>query len=251
MNDFKIGIIGGTGGIGRWFAGFFKKEGYSVYVSGRKTGMNMNEMAQKCQVVIVSVPIGVTGQVIEQIGPEMKKESLLMDFTSLKKESVRAMLKYSSSEVMGCHPLFGPDVDSIEGQNIILCPARIENWSNWPKEIFQKKEAHVFETTPEDHDEMVSIIQGLTHLNTITMGLTLKETGVDLADLKKFSTPIFNTKLAIIEKIFSGNPRLYAEIISMNPHIRKILDLYEKNLYKLKSLIVEGNVDALNELMRK
>jgi prephenate dehydrogenase len=83
------------------------------------------------------------------------------------------------------------------------------------------------------------------------MGLTLKETGVDLADLKKFSTPIFNTKLAIIEKIFSGNPRLYAEIISMNPHIRKILDLYEKNLYKLKSLIVEGNVDALNELMRK
>ena len=251
MNDFNIGIIGGTGGIGKWFSGFFKKEGYTVYVSGRKTGMNMSEMAQKCQVVIVSVPIGVTSQVIEQIGPEMKKESLLMDFTSLKGEPVRAMLKYSSSEVMGCHPLFGPDVDSIGGQNIILCPARIKNWSNWPKEIFQKREAHVFETTPEDHDKMVSIIQALTHLNTIIMGLTLKETGVDPADLKKFSTPIFNTKLAIIEKIFSGNPRLYAEIISMNPHIRKILDLYEKNLYKLKGLIIEGNVDALTELMRK
>ena len=120
MKELEIGIIGGTGGIGRWFVDFFEKEGYTVHVSGRRTGMDMDEMAQKCQVVIVSVPIGVTTQVIEQVGPKMKKESLLMDFTSLKEEPVKAMLECSSSEVMGCHPLFGPDVSSIEGQNIVF-----------------------------------------------------------------------------------------------------------------------------------
>jgi len=36
MKNIQIGIIGGTGGIGRWFARFFKKEGYAVHVSGRK-----------------------------------------------------------------------------------------------------------------------------------------------------------------------------------------------------------------------
>ena len=55
MKELEIGIIGGTGGIGRWFVDFFEKEGYTVHVSGRRTGMDMDEMAQKCQVVIVSV----------------------------------------------------------------------------------------------------------------------------------------------------------------------------------------------------
>ena len=250
MNKVEIGIIGGTGGIGRWFADFFKKEGHTVHVSGRRTGMDMDEMAQKCQVVIVSVPIGVTTQVIEQVGPKMKKESLLMDFTSLKEEPVKAMLEHSCSEVMGCHPLFGPDVDSIEGQNIVFCPARTEKWSNWPKDIFKKRGARVFETTPENHDEMMAIIQGLNHLNTITMGLALRETGVDLTELKKFSTPIFDTKLAIIEKIFTNNPQLYAEIITLNPHIHKILDIYEKNLAQLKNLVDIGDTEGLRELIK-
>lgn len=251
MKELEIGIIGGTGGIGRWFVDFFEKEGYTVHVSGRRTGMDMDEMAQKCQVVIVSVPIGVTTQVIEQVGPKMKKESLLMDFTSLKEEPVKAMLECSNSEVMGCHPLFGPDVSSIEGQNIVFCPARTVKWSNWPKDIFRKRGAHVFETTPEDHDEMMAIIQGLNHLNTITMGLALRETGVDLTELKKFSTPIFDTKLAIIEKIFTNNPQLYAEIISLNPHIYKILDIYEKTLARLKNLIGRKDTKGLTKLLKE
>lgn len=33
-DNFPIGIIGGTGGMGRWFADFFEKEGHPVLVSG-------------------------------------------------------------------------------------------------------------------------------------------------------------------------------------------------------------------------
>jgi len=36
MKKIKVGIIGGTNGIGNWFAGLLKKEGCTVYVCGRK-----------------------------------------------------------------------------------------------------------------------------------------------------------------------------------------------------------------------
>ncbi len=36
MDKFPIGIIGGTGGMGRWFAAFFEKEGHPVRVSGKE-----------------------------------------------------------------------------------------------------------------------------------------------------------------------------------------------------------------------
>lgn len=248
MTDFEIGIIGGTGGIGRWFAGYFTDEGYNVHVTGRYRGMSFDELALTCRVVIVSVPIEVTLKVIAEIGPKMEKDSLLMDFTSLKEEPVKAMLRHSSSEVMGCHPLFGPDVSSIKDMNIVLCPVRVDTWLRWPKHIFEKGGARVTETTPERHDKMMAVIQGLNHLNTMMMGLTLKDRGMDGGEIEKFSTPNFTAKLAIIEKIFKS-PRLHSEIIIRNPDIERILELYEKNLSRLRKLITEGDIEGMTTLL--
>lgn len=251
LKDIEIGIIGGTGGIGKWFASFFEKEGYAVHVSGRQSGMGIKEMAEKCRVVIVSVPIGITCEVIEQIGPFMPDESLLMDFTSLKEKPVKSMLLHSRSEVMGCHPLFGPDIESIAGQNIVFCPGRISEWSDWPMELFKNRGARIIETSPEEHDEIMAIVQGLNHFDTIAMGLAIKESGADILKLKSFSTPLFKTKLDIIEKIFNSNSRLYAEILALNPYLSSILDQYERNVTVLKELVKNRDIDGLMGMFTK
>ncbi|MDO8786321.1 MAG: prephenate dehydrogenase/arogenate dehydrogenase family protein [Syntrophales bacterium] len=237
MKDIQIGIIGGTGGMGHWFADFLAGEGYTVHISGRRAGMDDRKMADICQVVVVSVPIGLTGEIIERVGPCMKKESLLMDLTSLKVEPVEAMAKFSASEVIGCHPLFGPHVDSIAGHRVVLCPERTERWLVWLKAILEKNGALVVETTPAKHDAMMAIVQGLNHLNTITLGAVLCKTGLSLSDLNQFATPVFQAKIKTVEKVFTHNPGLYADIVTMNPNIARILDLYEETLSELRSLI--------------
>jgi len=186
---FPVGIIGGTGGIGRWFARFFSEEGYPVLVSGRREGPDLPDLAGKCPVVIVSVPIGVTCEVIRKVGPLMKADSLLMDLTSLKEEPVRAMMEASVSEVLGLHPLFGPGEPSMAGQNIVLCPGRGDRWLSWARELFKKKGACLVEATPERHDEIMAFVQAGNHLHTILLGLVLQEAGLEPAILERFSTP--------------------------------------------------------------
>jgi prephenate dehydrogenase len=251
MKDIEIGIIGGTGGMGKWFGGFLQKEGYPVLPLGRKTGMDIPTMVERCQVVIVSVPISATCEVIERVGPLMKKESLLMDLTSLKVAPVKSMLKSSVSEVIGLHPLFGPSANSIAGHKIVLCPVRAKKWLDWLKGILIRNGADIIETTPERHDELMGLVQVLNHLNSIAMGMILRESGVDLVELKRFATPMFDTKLAIIEKVFSNNPRLYSEVITLNPNVHKVIDLYGKTLSDLKTLIDKGNAETLMELMKE
>jgi prephenate dehydrogenase len=249
--DIQIGIIGGTGGMGRIFADLFRQEGYRVHVSGRTRGLDIPAMAEACQVIIVSVPIGITVEIIGQIGPFMKKDALLMDFTSLKTEPVQAMLRSAPAEVIGLHPLFGPGVESISGHTIVICPARGERWIEWVKDIFTKHGAILIETTPEHHDEMMALVQALNHLNSITMGMVLSEWGVDLAELCEYATPIFHTKLAIIKEIFTNNPRLYAEIITLSPHLSRIMELYGRILSDLETLTREGDAEALAALMEQ
>ncbi len=157
---------------------------------------------------------------IEQVGPLMPEESLLMDFTSLKEEPVKAMLRSSCCEVIGLHPLFGPEIKALAGHNIVICPARTKKWLPRIKAVFKKSRARIIETTPERHDEWMALVQVLNHLNTITMGLALKRSGSDLKELYPVSTPAFDAKMELLKKIFGPNAGLYTQIITHNPHIR-------------------------------
>jgi len=235
--------------MGRWFAAFFEKEGHPVIVSGKGTGPRPDEMAASCPVVIVSVPIGATIEVIRQVGPHMKRDSLLMDLTSLKAEPVRAMLESSVSEVIGLHPLFGPGVPSLEGQNVVLCPARGDRWLPWVRDVLVKGGANLIETTPERHDEIMAVVQALNHFDTIVLGLAVHDTGISREELGLFSTPLFRGKMEMIDRVFS-RPDLHAEIIKENPHTGRMIGLYRRALDRVARAALEGDAPGVVALMR-
>jgi prephenate dehydrogenase len=250
MKKTEIGVIGGTRGMGNWFARFLEKEEYTVRVCGRTVSeADIAKMADTCEVVVVSVPMGATDKVIAKVGPYMRKASLLMDLTSLKRDSVKTMLETSVSEVIGCHPLFGPRVRSIAGQHIILCPARAGIWLSWLTDIFERNGAFVMAATPEKHDQMMTIVQGLNHFNTIIMGLVLRKTGVSLSELMMFTTPAFRAKMEIMEGVFCQNPGLYADILTLNPEIHRHIDAYEDKVAQLKNLIGKGNTKGIADMI--
>jgi prephenate dehydrogenase len=251
VSDLAIGIIGGTGGIGKWFADFFSSEGHRVLVLGRTKGPSMPELAAACRIVIVAVPVAATLDTIRGIGPLLPEEALLMDLTSLKEEPVRAMLDVSRAEVIGCHPLFGPDVASLAGQNVVLCPARGGRWLCFLQELFAKAGARITVTSPAEHDRMMALIQGLTHLDTIVTGLTLKESGVEPSELEAFSTPVFRTRQAIAAKVFGPRPGLYAAMLAKNPNIPGLLELFERNFILVKELILQRDAAAIEALLTK
>ncbi len=251
MKDAVIGIIGGTGGMGQWFAQLLRKEGYEVHLSGRRQGMGKEEMARVCNVVVVSVPIGVTREVIEAVGPLMPEDSLLMDLTSLKEDPVRAMLDASACEVVGCHPLFGPAIATLSGQHVVLCPARSATWFPWLKQIFEKNKAVVTVTTPKKHDRMMSLVQVLNHLHTIHLGMVLGQEGMSYEDLSRWSTPVFETKLQFVRKIFQEQPSMYAEILVNNPHLEGICNLYRDTFSRLENVVKDRKAESVVALIRE
>ncbi|MBU0614578.1 MAG: prephenate dehydrogenase/arogenate dehydrogenase family protein [Nanoarchaeota archaeon] len=251
MTKFTVGIIGGTGGMGQFFKRFFEKNGCKVLIASRSTDLKPTECAKKCDVVIISVPIKSTLDVIKKIGPFVKEDGLLMDLTSLKKEPVGAMLKYSRSEVIGCHPVFGPGVSSIKEQSVVLCPARGKKWMAWLKELLIKNNALVKVTTPERHDRMMAVIQGLVHFGSITVTHTLKELGVNIKDSLEYASPIYKLRLDMLGRILNQDPELYADIEISNPEVKNVLKAYVNSSKKLLKAISkkdrQGFIDYFKE----
>ncbi|AGB02622.1 prephenate dehydrogenase/arogenate dehydrogenase family protein [Methanoregula formicica] len=219
----KLGIIGGTGKMGRLFVPVFERAGFEVLVSGRKTALKNADLATTCDIVIVSVPIHDTCRIIAEIAPLMKKDQLLCDFTSLKVKPVEAMLA-SKADVIGLHPMFGPTVSSIKGQTIIACPARAGKARTGSLlKVFRDEGATCTITTPEDHDRMVAVVQGLTHYVTLCMADTVRRLRMDIRATQAFTSPVYQIELSLMGRLLSQDPALYADILQQNPFVPDVL----------------------------
>jgi len=237
MQKPLIGIIGGTGKLGQWFKKFFEKNHCKVLIASRKTKLKPEQCAAKCDIVIISVPIAATIKVIKEVAPYVREDALLMDFTSLKKEPVETMLKHTQAAVIGTHPVFGPSISTLKNQTLVLCPARPKKWLPWIKNILEKNGALVRITTPEKHDQMMSIIQGVTHFSTICVAHTLKKLGIDVAESLRYTSPIYKVRMDMVGRLLNQDPELYADIEMLNPSNQKAMEEYIRSTRELIGII--------------
>jgi prephenate dehydrogenase len=240
----KAGIIGGTGKMGMLFSPVFERAGYRVIVSGRTTGVTSAEIAQTCDLIIVSVPIRDTVQVIQEIAPLLTKEQLFCDFTSLKVAPVAAMLE-SKAQVIGLHPMFGPTVSSITRQTIVMCPARVTGTTlSDLRHIFLREGAVCTIATPEEHDRMMAIVQGLTHFVTICMADSIRRLDVDIGKTEPFMSPVYQIELSLVGRLLSQDPALYADILELNPFVPEVLTACREAAGELSGIIQAGDPGA-------
>ena len=226
--------------MGRWFERFFSQSGHKVLISGRKTELTYTDLAKNCDVLILSTPLDAAIRISEEIGPVLSRDQLLMDFCSLKENILKAMLSFTSAEVIGTHPLFGPFTDSIKGQNIIVCPGRGTVRLKWLESEFRAREAVVTRMDPVTHDRNMAVVQGLTHFLTICMGKTLQKMNMPPNEALLYSTPIFRINLDLIARLFAQDLDLYASLVNKNRHTKETLETFLSAMDEAKKSLLYG-----------
>jgi chorismate mutase / prephenate dehydrogenase len=232
-----ISIIGGEGAMGSFFRQLFETLGHEVLIADLETPLTPVEAAARGDVVMVSVPIAATVEVIRQIGPHIKPGSCLLDVTSLKEEPVQAMLDSFAGEVVGVHPMFSPAVKSIHRQVVVICRSRGSKWADWLTSALESQGAEIVETTPEEHDRVMAIIQVLRHFASIAFGAALAALDTDLDQTLRFTSPIYRLELIMTGRLFSQDPALYADIIMKNPRRAEVMDAIEQTVGELACMV--------------
>jgi chorismate mutase / prephenate dehydrogenase len=246
-----IAVIGGRGAMGRCMAEMFADLGHAVMIADLDTPLSPQEAAATADVVLISVPIDVTVEVIRRLGPMVRPEALLMDITSIKGAPVAAMLEASRASVVGTHPLFGPSVHSLQGQRVVLCPGRGDAWLDWVRGMFHARGLVMMEATPEEHDRAMSIVQVLIHFSTEVMGKTLARLGVSIEKTLAFTSPIYLMELLMTARHFAQSPDLYASIQMSNPATAEVTAAFAETAEKLRELAVAKDHEAFLRMFRE
>ena len=244
----RVGIVGGTGRMGSWLTRLLEGRGLTVLCAGRKTDLSPVEMAQKCEVVVISVPIAETERVIREIGPLVPEDGLLMDLASLKKGPVEAMLKYSGAQVVGIHPLFGPELKPNSALRVAICPGRGEMGLKWITDIFLDERFEVTLFEPEEHDRMMGLIQGVNHFSTLALALCISRSGFELEDLVKGSTQTFHQRLGRIRSTMGQPAELFGSLLMDNPAAGEFIEHYLQSVEQLIRITRAKDQKAFGEL---
>ncbi len=250
MEPKVISIIGGRGKMGRIFSEEFKKKGYEVIISGRNTEIDYIEATKRGDVVIISVPIRNTEEIIKKIREHVKEDAMLTDFTSIKVEPCKTMLENSKCEVIGGHPLFGA-VEDFKGKNYVLCPIRKGNYFSWFKEFLESLGLNVFEMSPEEHDKNMAVIQCLNHFSNLSFGDFLRKKDFDLDVLEKLMTPAFSLRFNAIGRMLDSDASLYTDIELENSYTKEFVEEYIKSAEELKKAIREKDSEKFEEIFNK
>lgn len=205
----KITVIGAAGQMGQWFTKYFVSKGFEV------TGYDPESQALGKNVAVASSMVGAvlrtdyvmlctptrrTPEIIRLIAKEMQRGTYLIEISSEKSKVASSLAKMPAKINPICiHPMFGPGVKSIKGQNIITIPIKdVKKELGVVKSLFE--EANFVTIDASEHDKKIAVILGLTHLvNLVFANIISKDEKVQLTE--KMSGTTFRVQKTLAESI--------------------------------------------------
>jgi chorismate mutase/prephenate dehydrogenase len=234
-----IAIVGGAGAMGGLLSRMFRDLGHRVELADLHTPRRADELAAEADVVLISVPIDVTEQVIAEVGPRVRADALLMDITSIKAAPLAAMLASTRASVIGTHPLFGPGARLLAGQRIVLCKGRGDVWYDWLVDNLRARGLSITEAQPDEHDRAMALVQVLTHFQTQVFGLALARSGVPLKQSLRFTSPAYLMELYVAARHFAQGADLYGPIEMKNPATGQITDQFARAVSEVSEILAQ------------
>ena len=248
----SITIIGAGGQMGQWFSKYFVSKDFQVTGYDEENPIKGKDIIQasslvggilKADYVMLCTPTRRTPEIIRLIAKEMKVNTFLIDISSQKVKVVASLAKMPAKISPICvHPMFGPGIKNIKGQNIISVPIKdAKKELTVAKTLFEG--ANFVTIDAVEHDKKIAVILGLTHLvNLVFANIISKDEKMTLTE--KMSGTTFRVQKILAESIMAETPELIETIIA-NPEIRRVAEDLWKDVGRLLTSIQESKTEEV------
>jgi cyclohexadieny/prephenate dehydrogenase len=232
---------------------FLKKENLNF-----DTSNDIVTSVKDAELIIIAVPLSSYKEILLSIKDSLKKNIILTDTGSVKKEINKIIENLNLENVswIGSHPIAGTEnsgprfgfAEIFENRWCIVSPsdkARDEDLEKI-KKFWEKIGSKVRTMSFEEHDYILSLTSHLPHAiayNIVKTAVTNEE------KIKKDVVQYSAGGLRDFTRIAASDPTMWRDIfIDNSENILKVLDSFSNNLENMKQAIKEKNGDKLIKL---
>ena len=221
---------------------------------------NLREGAANCDFLIIAVPVSITCGMVKKAVPYLKKDSIITDVGSTKKEIVEEIDGLVSGDIgfVGSHPLAGSEKSGIDAatdslftkRTCIITPGHKSSEAiiNKVKMFWESLAMQVLIMKPEEHDFILALTSHLPHLaaaGLVNMAEDFRQE--DSRIIKAVASGFLDTT-----RIAGSSPALWHDICMSNRKaIVSTLKTYRELLRKIETAIKNGESPALIKFLEK
>ncbi|MFX1389208.1 MAG: prephenate dehydrogenase/arogenate dehydrogenase family protein [Promethearchaeota archaeon] len=265
----NLTIIGGSGGMGQVFARYFKNHGFNITLQdtntenlkliakdlGVKYEFKLEKSLINADIVMISIPIHSTPEMIKKVAPYLKQDTILFDIASIKGEVFRVLNLVQKEFPINCltiHPMFGPGIKNF--QNYIIIVVRVGGTNKYKQfieeflNIFKSDGVFITETTSEMHDKHIALTLGIPHMFNILFLSLLKDSKESLPELTRYTGTTFLLQKILAESIIHREMEMFGEIQIENHEFLEVLEKFEDLIQRYKKMIKEKDLDGFKKL---
>ena len=244
----KVTIIGGKGRMGRFFAEQLTIAGHYVQILGRQDWEQAPFLLGEAELVLISVPIEQTSEIIERTTSYIAPTTAIADITSIKTKPVEKMLACHKGAVMGLHPMFGPNKNSFNRQKIVVCHGRDRDSFQWLLDFMAERGGELIYCQPQEHDRLMAIVQAVRHFSQFGFGVFLKTERVDRERSLSVASPNYRSEYEALERFFQQNSSMSVDIMLASETSCQTIERLVKTYQDIAELITQKDRDALIQL---
>ena len=244
----RVAGIGSSGGMGKFFAGYFLSHGNQVTGSDMRRpetkrprfrfARSNTEAVKGADVVVIATPIDRTVEVVADVADRLAAGATVIEITSVKGKILRELKKELAGRglrLLSLHPLFGPSLASYGDMKI--CVVETEKGSaSLARELFP--EAALVPMKEKEHDRTMGLILSLTHLTNIAYAGTISRY-LTPEEFRNVQTPTSAVQLTLAEGVLSQDPSLYSYIQLENASSSEFAGALVDELMRLVRFIEE------------
>jgi len=136
------------------------------------------------------------------------------------------MLRHSAAQVVGLHPLLGPEAGFNAGGRVVVCRGRGASGLRWITDILERSGLKAVNLDAGEHDRMMGLIQGAHHFSTLALALAVSRSGFDLSNLSRCATETFRERMERIRFITEQPEELFGSLLMDNPAAAEFSEEY-------------------------
>lgn len=242
-----IGIIGGKGRMGTWFRRFFQDIGLEVLISDLEDGLSYSALAERSDVVMLSVPMSDAARVVQELKPFLRPGQLVVENCSIKSCILPALLDLGIPrlEILGIHTMFGAETKSLRGENIVI--TRTEKSAEKAlalEDLFYKYGAKLTQATASEHDARAAFVQALVHFASLCVADVIPESFPSPKDIEPYSTPNSRAILEVGSRVLRQNKELLADLQLLNLEYPRVRHKFVETVSRLSQALDKGDIET-------
>lgn len=190
--------------------------------NGCQWSNSLHNVIADTDATFLCIPIREIPKIIRRIAPRMKNGSILCEIASLKAGTVATLRRIKKRGVrpLSVHPMFGPDVEKIEGQTVVVVPVldRDEE-AHMARSLFPDTKNIVVDA--ETHDRCMVSILALPYFMNLAFACTLSLEKLSI--MRELAGTTFTVQLAVTQSIVGESPELIESLIKENMFSEEML----------------------------